>query len=118
VRGSEIARRFASPMLSRIANKKEAEHASNAVLLSLARLKVSRAAGLAPVARAAGSGKFGLALNGYPGGGVRRAQRASSQSDGEKEPEGVPFGEYAARCPVDGQLPGHQVGAWVVSEGG
>ncbi len=70
VRGSEIARRFASPMLSRIANKKEAEHASNAALLSVARLKASRAAGLAPAARTAGSGMSGLALNGPPGGGV------------------------------------------------
>ncbi len=39
-------------------------------------------------------------------------------ADDEQEPEGVSFGEYAARCPVDGQLPGNQVGAWVVSEGG
>ncbi len=80
MRGSEIARRFASPMLSRIANKKEAEHASNAALLSVARLKASRAAGLAPAARAAGSGKSGLALNCPPGGVLRTAQRASSQT--------------------------------------
>ncbi len=91
MRGSEIARRFASPMLSRIANKKEASHASNAALLSVVRLKASWAAGLAPVARAAGSGKSGLALNGlqtpdklsavsYPGGVLRIAQRASSQT--------------------------------------
>ncbi len=64
VSGSEIARRFASSMLLRIANKKEAAHASNAALLSVARLKASRAAGfLAPAARAAGCGKSGLALN-------------------------------------------------------
>ncbi len=80
MRGSEIARRFASPMLSRIANKKAAKHASNAALLSVARLKASRAAGLAPAARAAGSEKSGLAFNGPPGGVLRRAQRASSQT--------------------------------------
>jgi hypothetical protein len=80
VRGSEIARRLASPMLSKIANKNDAEHASNAALLSVARLKASRAAGLAPTARAAGSGKSGLALNCPPWGVLRRAQRASSQT--------------------------------------
>ncbi len=60
---SEMARRFASPMLSRIAKQKETEHASHAPLLSVARLKASRAAGLAPAARAAESGKSGLARN-------------------------------------------------------
>jgi hypothetical protein len=103
-------------MLSKIANKKEAEHASNAALLSVARLKASRAAGLAPAARAAGSGKSGLALNSPPG-GVEESPE-SVVADGEQEPEGVPFDEYAARCPVDGQFPRHQVGAWVVSEVG
>ena len=104
-------------MLSRIANKKEAAHASSAALLFVARLKASRAAGLAPAARAAGSGKSGLALNCPPGGVVEESPE-SVVADGEQEPEGVPFGEYAARCPVDGQLSGHQIGAWVVSEGG
>jgi hypothetical protein len=91
VRGSEIARRFASTMLSRNANKKEAEHTSNAALLSVARLKASRAAGLAPAARAAGSGKSGLAR-----GGVEESPE-SVVANGEQEPEGVPFGEYATR---------------------
>jgi hypothetical protein len=103
-------------MLSRIATKKEAEHASNAALLSVVRLKASRAAGLAPAARAAGFGKSGLALNDPPG-GVEESPE-SVVADGEQELEGVPFGEYAARCPVDGQLSEHQVGAWVVSEDG
>ncbi len=52
-----------------------------------------------------------------PRGGVEESPE-SVVANGDHEPEGVPFGEYAARCPVDGQLPGHQVGAWVVSEGG
>ncbi len=67
-------------MLSKIADKKDAEHASNAALLSVARLKASRAAGLAPTARAAGSGKSGLTLIAPPAGVLRRAQRASSQT--------------------------------------
>jgi hypothetical protein len=74
VRESEMARRFASPsMLSRITKQKEAEHASHAALLSVARLKASRAAGLAPVATSAGSGKSGLPRNIPPGGVLRRA---------------------------------------------
>jgi hypothetical protein len=52
-----------------------------------------------------------------PQGGVEENPE-SVVADGEQEPEGVPFGEYAARCSVDGQHPGHQVGTWVVSEGG
>jgi hypothetical protein len=71
---------------------------------------------LASVARAAGSGKSGLALNGPPGGGVEESPE-SVVADGEQEPIGIQFGEYAARCPVYGQLPGHQIGACVVSEG-
>jgi hypothetical protein len=63
VSGSEIDRRFDAPMLSRRAAQKETEHANHAALLSVARLKASRAAGPAPAARAAGSGKSGLALN-------------------------------------------------------
>ncbi len=92
MRGSEIANRFASPMLSRNANKKEAAHASNVALLSVARLKASRAAGLAPVARAAGSGKSGLALNCPPGWGVEESPE-SVVANGEQETVGVPFGE-------------------------
>jgi hypothetical protein len=62
-------------------------------------------------------GKSGLALITLPGGGVEESPE-SVVADGEQEPESVPFGEYAARCPVDGKFPRHQVGAWVVSEGG
>ncbi len=29
----------------------------------------------------------------------------------EEEPEGIPFGEHAARGPIDGNLPRHQIGA-------
>jgi hypothetical protein len=45
--GSEIARRFDSPMLSRIATQIAAEHASQAALASVARYKASQAAGQA-----------------------------------------------------------------------
>jgi hypothetical protein len=69
VSGSEIARRFDSPMLSRIAAQKAAEHASQDALASVARLKASRTAGSSPAARSAGAGKSGLARNGPPGGG-------------------------------------------------
>jgi hypothetical protein len=81
-----MARRLASPMLAlaRIVKQKDAEHAGLAALLSMsmARLKVSRAAGLAPVARAAGSGKSGLTHNTPPQGVLRRAKakRASSHT--------------------------------------
>ncbi len=68
--------RLASPMLSMIAKQKDAEHANHAALLSVARLKVSRAAGLAPAARAAGSGKSGLTRN-------------TPQGSVDESPEGV-----------------------------
>ena len=117
VRGSEIARRFASPMLSRIANKKEAAHASSAALLfrgafeSVSGSRVS----------AGGKGSRLREVWSRPQRSPRGVVEESPESvvaDGEQEPVGIPFGEYAARCPVYGQLPGHQIGAWVVSEGG
>ena len=52
-----------------------------------------------------------------PRGGVEESPK-SVVADGEQEPVGIPFGEYSARCPVYGQLLGHQIDAWVVSEGG
>ncbi len=55
-----MARRFASPMLSRIAAQKDAEYASQAALESVARLKTSLAAGLVPAPKAAGAGNYGL----------------------------------------------------------
>ncbi len=67
--GSAIARRFASPMLSRIAAQKDAELASQAALESVARLKTSRAAGLALASKAAGAGNSGLSRN-TPSGSV------------------------------------------------
>jgi hypothetical protein len=80
VSGSEIARLFDSPMLSRIAAQKAAEHASQVALASVGRLKVSRAAGSAPAARSAGTGKSGLARNDPLGGMLRTAQTASSHT--------------------------------------
>jgi hypothetical protein len=55
-------------MLSRIATAKAAEHASQAALESVARLKTSRAAGPALACKSAGIGKSGWALNCCPGG--------------------------------------------------
>ena len=94
VAGSAIARRFDSPILSRIAAPKDAELASQAALDSVARLKASRAAGPAAAPKAAGAG-----------------------SRTEQEPEGIPFGEYGARSPVDRDLPRHKVCAWMVVKG-
>jgi hypothetical protein len=68
VSGSEIARRFGSPMLSRIAAQKAAETANQADLAAVARLKASRTAGPSPAARSAGARKSGLARNAPPGG--------------------------------------------------
>ncbi len=87
-------------MLSRIAKQKDAEHANHAALLSVARLKTSRAAGLAPTAkRAAGAGKSGLTRNIAPGGVLRTAQRASSHTL-NRNPK-VSHSTNAARCPVE-----------------
>jgi hypothetical protein len=99
-------------MLSRIV----AEHASQAIA-SVARLKASRAAGPAPAARSAGTGKSGLSRNGPPG-GVLRTDHVVAYA--EQEPEGscIPFSEHAARGPIDGDLPRHQIGAWMIVEGG
>ena len=82
--GSAMARRFASPMLSRIAAQKNAEHASQADLESVARLKTSRAAGLALAPKAAGAGNSGLTRNTPPGGVLRTAQTASSHTPKRK----------------------------------
>ncbi len=113
-----MARRFASPMLSKIVNKTEAKHASNAALLS------DRGAFESVAGSRVSAGGKGSRLREVwsvpqqsPRGGVEESPE-SVVADGEQEPEGVPFGEYAARCPVDGQFPRHQVGAWVVSESG
>ena len=82
--GSEIARRFDSPMLSRIAAQKAAETANQAALAAVARLKASRTAGPSPGARSAGAGKSGLARNRPPGGVLRIAQTASSHTPNRK----------------------------------
>jgi hypothetical protein len=79
VSGSEIARRFDSSMFSRSATQKAAEHASQAALASVARLKASRAVGPAPVARSAGTVKSGLSVP-QPGGVLKTAQTASSHT--------------------------------------
>jgi hypothetical protein len=77
-------RRFASPMLSRIAAQKDTEHASQAALEFVARLKTSWAAGLALAPKAAGAGNFGLSRNNPPGGLLRTVQTASSHKPNRK----------------------------------
>ncbi len=84
VLGSAIARRFASPMLSKIAAQKDAEHASQAALESVERLKTSRAARLALAPKAAGAGNSGLSRNTPPAGVLRTAQSASSHTPNRK----------------------------------
>jgi hypothetical protein len=114
-----MARRFASPMLSMIAAQKDAEHASQAALESVARLKkTSWAAGLEPAPKAAGAGNSDLSRNTPPGGVLRTAQTASSFAHAEEETEVIPFGEYSARSRVNRNLPQHQVGPWTVMEVG
>ncbi len=105
VRGSEIARRLASPMLSRIAKQKDAEDASYAALLFVARLKACvTGSRVSAGGKDSGLRKSGLPRNAPPGGVLRRAQ-----AHVEQEPEGIPFGECGAR---------HQVGSWMIGEGG
>ncbi len=73
-----------APMLSRIAAQKDAKHASQAALESVARLKTSRAAGLGPAPKAAGAGNSGLSRITPPGGVLRTAQSASSHTPNRK----------------------------------
>ncbi len=117
VSGSEIARRFDSPMLSRIAAQKAAETVNQAALVAVARLKASRTAGPSPAARSAGAGKSGLARNTPPGGVVEDSpDRVVAYA--EYETKLVPFSEHGARGPVEGDLLRHQIGAWMIVEGG
>jgi hypothetical protein len=98
VSGSEIARRFNSPMLSRIVAQKAAEHAGQADLASVARLKASDPQ-LPPV------------------GGVEDSpDRVVAYA--EQETESVPFNEHGACGPVDGDLPRHQIVSCMIVEGG
>ena len=51
-----------------------------------------------------------------PGGGVEDSpDRVVAYA--EQEPKLVPFSEHGARGPVEGDLPRHQVGAWMIVEG-
>ncbi len=114
--GSEIARRFDSPMLSKIAAQKAAETAKNqAALAAVARLKASRTAGPSPATRSAGAGKSGLARNCPPGGVEDSPDRVFAYA--EQETKLVPFSEHGARGPVEDDLPRYQIGAWMIVEG-
>jgi hypothetical protein len=104
-------------MLSRIAAQKAAEHASQDDLASVARLKASRTARPSPAARSAGAGKSGLARSTPPGGGGVEDSPDRVVAYTEQETESVPFSEHGARGPVDGDLPRHQIGAWMIVEG-
>jgi len=117
VSGSAMARRFDSPMLSRIAAQKAAEHASQDALASVARLKASRTAGPLPAAWPAGAGKSGLARNCPPGGVLRIGSPDRVVAYAEQVTKLVPFREHGARGPVEGDLPRHQIGAWMIVEG-
>ena len=51
-----------------------------------------------------------------PGGGVEDSpDRVVAYA--EQKPEGISFGKHAARGPIDGDLPRHQIGAWMIVEG-
>ncbi len=116
--GSEIARRFDSPiMLSRIAAQKAAEHVSQDALASVARLKASLSAGPSPAARSAGTGKSGLARNGPPGCVLRTAQTVSSHTPNRK-----PNWSHSANTARADRLMAifhgiKLVGAWMIVEG-
>ncbi len=69
VPGSEIARRFDLPMLSRIAAQKAAETANQADLAAVARLKASRIAGPSP-GKVSWGQKIWSSPQRPPGGGV------------------------------------------------
>ncbi len=106
-------------MLSRVAAQKAAETANQADLVAVARLKASRTAGPSPAARSAGAGKFGLARNGPLGGCVEdNPDRVVACTEQETKFVLVPFSEHGARGPVEGDLPRHQIGAWMIVEGG
>ncbi len=94
-----------------------AEHASQAALESVARLKTSRAAGLATAPKAAGAGNSGLSRITPPWRSVEDSPDCVV-AHAEYETEVIPFSEYGARSPADRNLPRHQVGPWPVMEGG
>jgi hypothetical protein len=58
----------------------------------------------------------GWALNCCPGGGVEESPD-HVVAYAEQDPEGIPFSEHAARGPIDGDLPRHQIGAIVEGRG-
>ena len=84
-------------MLSRIAAQKDAEHASQAALESVARLKTSQAGVLAPASKAAGAGNSGLSRNTPPGGRSVEDSPDCVVARAEQETEVIPFGEYGAQ---------------------
>ncbi len=53
----------------------------------------------------------------YPSRSSVEESSESVVAHAEQEPEGVPFSEYAAHCPVECELPRHQIGSWMVDEG-
>jgi hypothetical protein len=102
-------------MLSKIAAQKEAEHERQAALESVARLKTSRAAGLALASKSARAELWSV-----PQHPTSRSVEDSPDcvvAHAEEETEVIPLGEYSARSPVDRNLPRHKVGAWMVMEG-
>jgi hypothetical protein len=69
------------------------------------------------VARSAGAGKSGLARNAPPPRGGVEDSPDRVVAYAEQETELVPFSEHGARGPVEGDLPRHQIGAWMIVEG-
>jgi hypothetical protein len=60
--------------------------------------------------------KFWSGLQLPPGGGIEDSpDRVVAYA--EQETESVPFSEHGAHGPVDGDLPRHQIGAWMIVEG-
>ncbi len=106
VSGSEIAWRFDSPMISRIATQKVAKQSNQSALASVTRLNASR--------------EHWRQDQLEPGNLLCPATAPDRVvAHTEQETESVPFSEHAARSPViDGDFPQHQIGAWMIVEGG
>jgi hypothetical protein len=119
VSGCEIARRFDSPMLSRIATQKAAEYVNQAALDSVARFERITGNRASIGDKRQDQPEVGNLV--WPAMAPPPGVEDSSDhvvAYAKQEPEDIPFSEHAPRGPVDGDLPQHQIGTWMIMEGG
>jgi hypothetical protein len=69
------------------------------------------------MARSAGTGKSGLSRSTPPGGGVEDSPDRVIEYAKQETESVPPFSEHGTRGSVDGDLPRHQIGAWMIVEG-